>query len=312
MDMLQCMRLFAKVVREGSFTGSAQQLDLTTSYVSRAVSSLEAHLRTRLLHRTTRRISLTSAGERYFKRCSDILSAIDEAEAEAADVHKRPAGILRIHTLASFGLHYLMPMISGYRKKYPEVEVELTLSQHSPDILREGFDVAVIVTDELPDSSLISQRLGSTYSIALASSEYIREHGKPEVPADLANHECLKLSTPSFSVDAWRCEGPGGTQTVSVKGAFRVNIAESMAEAIEAGMGIGILPLYSALDGLSRGSFVRVLPECQLQKANIYQVYLSRQFIDATIASWLQHVRDNFEGMSARDENLLDARSAKH
>lgn len=127
MDTLQNMRVFSRVVEAGSFTAAAQQLNTTTAYASRAVSDLEAHLRTRLLNRTTRRIALTEAGERYLQRCEQILAYVDQAEAEAGDAHARPAGKLKMHAMAGIGQHYIVPMISRYQKLHPSVQIDLTL-----------------------------------------------------------------------------------------------------------------------------------------------------------------------------------------
>src|SRR5258708_3430402 len=169
MDTLQNMRVFSRVVEAGSFTAAAQQLNTTTAYASRAVSDLEAHLRTRLLNRTTRRIALTDAGERYLQRCQQILAYVEEAEAEASDAHARPSGKLRVHTMSSFGGRYVVPALVRYQQLHPEVSVQLTLSQRIPDLLEEGFEVSIVLGYGLPDSGLVSQRLGSAFSIACAA-----------------------------------------------------------------------------------------------------------------------------------------------
>lgn len=145
MDTLQNMRVFVRVVEAGSFTAAAQHLNTTTAYASRAVSDLEAHLRTRLLNRTTRRIALTEAGERYLQRCEQILAYVDQAEAEASDAHARPAGRLKVHSMTSFGQHYVVPMISRYQERHPSVQVDLTLAQRMPDLLDEGYDVSLVL-----------------------------------------------------------------------------------------------------------------------------------------------------------------------
>lgn len=152
MDTLQNMRVFVRVVEAGSFTAAAQSLNTTTGAMSRAVSELEAHLRTRLLNRSTRRLALTTAGETYLKRCQQILADIDNAEEEASGAHERPSGVLRMHSFASIGQHYVLPAISRYRALYPEVAVELTLSQQLPDLFEGSADVAVVGASTLPNS----------------------------------------------------------------------------------------------------------------------------------------------------------------
>jgi DNA-binding transcriptional LysR family regulator len=306
MDTLQNMRVFVRVVEAGSFTAAAQSLNTTTGAMSRAVSELEAHLRTRLLNRSTRRLALTTAGERYLERCQQILADVDNAEEEASCAHERPAGVLRMHSFASIGQHYVLPAISRYRAMYPEVTVELTLSQQMPDLFEGSADVAVIGAQSLPNSDLVSLLLGTTFSILCASPAYIHGHDAPETPADLLRHDCLLLRTPAFPATEWTLDGPNGSEVLEVNGPVLVNIAESLIVAIREGMGIGMLPLYAAIDGLRNGSLVRVLPEYTLQKMNVYALYPSRKFIDAKTRTWVEFLRSHLPDVIARDVALLE------
>lgn len=305
MDTLQNMRVFVRVVEAGSFTAAAQSLNSTTGAMSRAVSELEAHLRTRLMNRSTRRLALTTAGERYLKRCQQILADVDTAEEEASCAHERPTGALRMHSFASIGQHYVLPAISRYRTQYPEVRVELTLSQRMPDLFEGSSDVSVVTASSLPNSDLVSLLLGSTFNILCASPAYLRTHGAPQQPRDLAHHECLILQTPAFPANDWLLEGPSGSELMQVSGPVQVNIAESLVVAIREGMGIGMLPLYAAIDGLRDGSLVRVLPQHTLQRMNIYALYPSRKFIDAKTRTWVEFLRAHMPKVIARDEALL-------
>jgi DNA-binding transcriptional LysR family regulator len=305
MDTLQNMRVFVRVVEAGSFTAAAQSLNSTTGAMSRAVSELEAHLRTRLMNRSTRRLALTTAGERYLSRCRQILADVDTAEEEASCAHERPTGALRMHSYASIGQHYVLPAISRYRALYPEVTVELTLSQRMPELFEGSSDVSVVTASSLPNSDLVSLLLGSTYNILCASPAYLRAHAAPKQPRDLAHHECLILQTPAFPANDWLLEGPNGSELMEVSGPVQVNIAESLVVAIREGMGIGMLPVYSAIDGLRDGSMVRVLPEHTLQKMNIYALYPSRKFIDAKTRTWVEFLRTHMPKIIARDEALL-------
>jgi len=182
MDTLQNMRVFVRVVEAGSFTAAAQSLNSTTGAMSRAVSELEAHLRTRLMNRSTRRLALTTAGERYLARCRQILADVDTAEEEASCAHERPIGALRMHSYASIGQHYVLPAISRYRALYPEVTVELTLSQRMPDLFEGSADVSVVTASSLPNSDLVSLLLGATFNILCASPAYLRAHAAPKQP----------------------------------------------------------------------------------------------------------------------------------
>jgi DNA-binding transcriptional LysR family regulator len=306
MDTLQNMRVFSRVVEAGSFTAAAHQLNTTTAYASRAVSDLEAHLRTRLLNRTTRRIALTEAGERYLQRCEQILAYVDQAEAEAGDAHAKPSGKLKMHAWTGIGQHYIVPMISRYQMLHPSVQIELTLASRVPDLLDEGFDVSIVLGSELPDSGLIAQRLGSVFTIACASPGYIEEHGAPHLLSDLAQHTCLQLVTPAFPPNKWTFDGPNGQETINLGATpFTVNVAEAMAIAISAGMGVGVLSTSSALPGLRAGTLVRVLPEYTMELFTVFALYPSRQYLDAKIRTWVEFLRSELPGALEADEKSL-------
>jgi len=293
MDTLEAMRIFVSVAESGSFTAAARQLDTTTANVSRTVARLEGRLRARLLNRTTRRIALTEAGERYLQRCAQILAYIEEAEAEAGDAHARPAGRLRLHSMTGIGQHYVIRAIAGYRERYPEVSVELTMANRVPDLLDEGYDVAVTVAGALEDSGLVSQRLGQTYSILCASPDYLARRGVPRSLDDLHAHDCLRLVSPVQPLERWAFDGPDGSDILTLGPApFVVNVGDGLAEALRAGMGIGPLPIYSAAAGLADGSLVRVLPERDLQHLNVYALYPSRQYLDAKIRTWVAYLHE--------------------
>ncbi len=308
MDTLQNMRAFSCVAQAGSFTAAAIQLDTTTANISRAVSNLEAHLQTRLLNRTTRRIALTEAGKRYLQRCEQILAYVEEAEAEASDAHARPAGQLKVHSMPGVGQHYVIDAIARYRSEHQDVSFDLTLTNRVPDLLEDGYDVSIVLASELPDSGFVSQRLGITYSIVCASPSYIKARGMAHKPAELLTHACLRLVSPVFPLDKWQFNGPEGQETVTLNHSpFLVNSAEAMKTAIASGMGVGILPIYSAIDGLRDGTLVRVLPRYRFQELNLYAVYPSRQYLDAKIKTWVEYLRSTLPDILAADEADLQA-----
>ncbi|MBP0589675.1 LysR family transcriptional regulator [Paraburkholderia sp. LEh10] len=294
MDTFITMRIFVRVAEEGSFTAAAMRLNITTPAVSRAISALEAHLHTRLLNRSTRKVVLTEAGHRYLQRCEQILAVVEQAEAEAADAQVRPTGQLRVHATASFGQTYVTPAIVRFRQRHPSVSVDLTLSQHVPDIIDEGYDVSVqLSADELPDSSLVAQPLGTLHSILCAAPAYLREHGAPRDVHQLSRHACFRFVSPLFPNDRWLLDGPGGTQTVPLHPAgFRVNSADALAVALKDGIGIGAVPMSTAAPALRDGSLVRVLPGYRLQPLNAYALYTSRRYLDAKIKAFVEFLRD--------------------
>ncbi|MCG5072696.1 LysR family transcriptional regulator [Paraburkholderia tagetis] len=307
MDTLNCMRIFVRVAEEGGFTAAAHRLDITTAFASRAVASLETHLQARLLNRSTRRVALTEAGERYLRRCEQILAYIDQAEAEAGDAQALPSGRLRVHATTSFGQAYVVPAVMQYQQRYPSVSVELTLSQHVPDLLDEGYDVTLQLSSaELPDSALVSQTLGVVHSVLCASPGYLRERGTPHSVAELADHACLQLLTPVFPRDRWHLEGPDGAHTFELPpSTFQVNVPDALAAALREGVGIGSLPMSSAVPALRSGSLLRVLPDYWLQKLTVYAMYASRQYLDAKIRTFVDFLKESIPQVLVADEAAL-------
>jgi DNA-binding transcriptional LysR family regulator len=286
MDTIRNMKAFVAVAETGSFTKAAHQLSATLPMISRWIAELESHLRTRVLNRTTRRVALTEAGQRYLKHCREILTLVAAAEAEASDARDIPAGTLRIHAMSSIGQHY--------QARYPEVTVDLTLSQSVPDLLEEGYDVAIRLSrDALPDSNFVSHRLGAIRTVLCAAPRYLEVHGMPRTVKDLANHACLQLALPMFASDRWLLTGPDGECEFKLPDSrFKVNMSDAMAVALHEGMGIGTLPALAVRSALRTGSLVRVLPDYHLQELNVYAVYASRQYLDAKIRTWVQFARE--------------------
>lgn len=194
MDLMHAMRTFVRVVDAGSFTAAAEQCGMSTAQVSRLVSELENHLQARLLHRTTRRLALSEAGSRYVERCRQILAQLEQAELEAGCARIEPRGRLRVHSITGLGIQLLAPLAGRYAERYPEVELDLTLSQHRPDLLQDGLDVVITLRHELQDSELIAQRLGDVVQVLCAAPAYLARYGVPREPSELAAHRCLRLA----------------------------------------------------------------------------------------------------------------------
>lgn len=292
MDVFQAMRVFARVVDVGSFTAAAKALGLSTAQVSRQVSDLESHLQARLLQRTTRRLGLTEVGRRYLERCRHILSELEDAGAEASGAHLMPRGHLRVHAITGLGTHLLAPLAASYGERYPEVNLELTLSQHHPDLLEEGQDVVISMARELPDSELVAQQLDSTYSVLCAAPIYLELHGIPMTLDDLSKHRCLRLLDPVFG-DNWSFTDNGIERTIHLGKTFQVNVAEAMAQAAGAGMGICVLPDLVAAKAFTQGRLVRLLPHHRLHERGIYALYPSRRFLDAKVKTWVEFLKEH-------------------
>ena len=301
------MRIFARVAEEGSFTAAAQRMNITTPAASRAVSALETYLRTRLLNRSTRRVVLTEAGQRYLLRCEQIIASVEQAEAEAADAQIRPTGRLRVHATSSFGQAYVTPAVVRYRQRYPSVSVELNVSQHVPDILDEGYDLSVqLSVAELPNSSLVAHRLGTLHSVLCAAPGYLGQHGVPHTVQELSRHSCFQFVSSAFTSDRWFLDGPDGTETVKLpKAGFRINAADALAVALREGIGIGALPVSAAVSALRNGSLVRVLPDYRLQPLTAYALYPSRRYLDARMRTFVEFLREFIPQLLEADEAVL-------
>ncbi|WP_323120367.1 LysR family transcriptional regulator [Burkholderia alba] len=308
MDMLENMRLFVRVVEAGSFTAVAKEIDATTAQVSRAVSNLEAHVQTRLLHRTTRHLGLTESGQRYFERAKSILAEIDHANAEARNALLRPSGKLRIHAMTGLGQSHVVSSIVRYQEDNPDVSVELTLAQRMPNLVEEGYDVSIVSASHLPDSGYVAQTCGTSCSVLVASREYLVRHGTPTAPEDLPAHVCLRLDTPASPGGEWRLERSDGEDTLYElpNGPFQVNVPDALAVAVRAGRGIGSIALYSALDDIRAGRLIRVLPNYRLHTLSVYAVYATRRYLDAKIRTFLDHLRTTLTPALENDLRELD------
>jgi DNA-binding transcriptional LysR family regulator len=304
MDLLNNMTVFAKVVDSGSFSAAADALDLSGAQVSRLIADLEQHLETRLLHRTTRRLSLTESGDRFLVRCRDILEDVMEATVEARGAHLNPRGRLRVHCMSGLGV-LITPFIAGYSERYPDVSITLTLSQHNPDPLEEGHDIVISIAHSLPDSALVCQTVGQIFSVVCAAPGYLAQKGIPEQPAQLSDHRCLHLQ--DFQEGIWRFKLEQGDVTISPEGPFSTNVADAMVKATEEGMGISLLPFFSATPGLRDGTLVRVLPDCRLRERNIFALYPSRRFLDAKVRTWVEYLQVHLPSLFASHVSVIES-----
>lgn len=278
MDTFANMRAFSCVAEAGSFTAAAAQLDTTTA--TSAVSNLEAHLQTRLLNRTTRRIALTEAGKRYLLRCEQILAYVEEGRGRGqCDAHARPAGQLKVHTMTGIGQHFVIDAIARYRRTHPDVTFDLTLANRVLTCSTRGYDVSIVLASELPILAVVPAPGTST-----ADAAPRRITPRPRAahrPHTLLNHACLRLVSPVIQLDKWTFNGPEGQESVAITTSlFLVNSADAMKTAITSGMGVGLLPVYAAIEGLRNGTLVRVMPNYRSQELNLYAIYPSRQYLD--------------------------------
>lgn len=277
MDKWQEMRVFAAVVDAGSFARAADELSMSKAAVSRHVSELEHRLGVRLLHRTTRKLSLTEEGEVFHARCHDILATIEDSETEVATRAGKATGVLKISVPLSFGMKHLSPLWPKFMAAHPEVSLDVSLSDRVVDLFDEGLDLAIRIA-RLPDSSLVSRKLATTRLILCASPAYIRRRGTPRKPADLENHETLNYTLLSMG-EQWEFERAGERVTVRVHSRMRSNNGDTCLAAAISGAGMVLQPTFLVGEHLAAGRLVELLPEYRSIELGIFAVYPTRKFV---------------------------------
>ena len=277
MDKYQEMRVFSAVADAASFVAASESLGMSKAAVSRYVSELERRLGVRLMHRTTRRLSLTPEGELFLSRCREILSSIDASEAELSTRRVTASGLLKLSVPVSFGIRHLAPLWSDFLGKHPQVTLDVQLSDRVIDLVEEGFDLAVRIA-RLPDSSLISRQIASTRLVLCAAPGYLRRSGRPKHPSELAQHDLLAYSLLA-SGDQWQFDGPAGPVSVKVRPRMWSNNGESCVAACVEGAGIALQPGFLIDESLARGELVELLPQFHAARLGIYAVYPSRRFV---------------------------------
>jgi DNA-binding transcriptional LysR family regulator len=295
MDRFEDMRIFAKVVESGSFSGAATRLHLSAGSVSEHVKALEERLGTQLLRRTTRKLSLTETGRAFYERATRILADLDEAERAASDLQAEPRGELRVNATPAFGMLELAPAIAEFTAQYPAVSVELMLTDRMVDLIDEGFDLAVRV-EPIPDSSLIARQLGPVRLVICAAPEYLARHGTPRTPADLAGHNCLTVTGPS-EFRKWRLVGPDGEPLeVSPKGSLSSNSACVLTCAARAGQGLVCLPTFIVGEALRTGRLVTVLDDYVAQPFTLRALYPPNRHLSAKVRRFVDFLAERFGG----------------
>jgi DNA-binding transcriptional LysR family regulator len=277
MDKYQEMRVFAAVADAGSFVAAADALGISKAAVSRYVSELEQRLGVRLMHRTTRRLSLTQEGEVFLARSREILASIDDSEREISTRSESASGLLKLSVPVSFGIKHLADLWSEFLQAHPRVSLDVQLADRVIDLVDEGFDVAVRIA-RLPDSSLVSRKLATTRLVLCASPKYLKERGVPNHPSELPQHDILAYSLLAMG-DTWQFTGPKGPVTVKVKPRLWTSNGETCVAAAVRGAGIQLQPTFLIADELASGQLVEVLPKFRSIELGIYAVYPTRKFV---------------------------------
>lgn len=280
--------IFARVARTGNMSAAGRELNMSPAVVSKRISLLEDRLGARLFQRTTRQLTLTETGEGYFKRVIDILSLVDEAEDYVSRRNTKPRGTLKISTPTTFNRTHIVPHLSAFLTRYPEIELDVHLSDRYVDIIREGFDVAIRI-GQLEDSSLVAKKLAAERRIICAAPAYLEKAGTPQRLEDLESHNCLTAG----AQDVWRLQGPDGPRELRLKGNIRSNSGDFVRAALLQGVGIGLRGVWDVGAELETGALRVVLPEYTGSPNNgIYAVYSCRDFMPAKLNAFIEFLAE--------------------
>jgi len=287
------MRVFSQVVELGGFSKAAEHLGLSTTATSRHVADLEAHLQTRLLNRTTRRVSLTESGRAFYERCVQVLADLEEAEQEASRAAVVQRGTIKLTAPVNFGVRHLAPAIADFLAEHAEVRFDVSLSDRIVDLVEEGFDLGIRVGTAGPEH-LVARKLGETRVVPCASPEYLARRGAPQTPEDLQRHDCFTYEyvTPK---NVWRFRDPaGGERAVRVGGRLHSNNGDLLAEAAARGAGIVLEPAFIVGPEVRAGRLVPLLQDYVPAPAPIYAVYPSRKHLSAKVRRFVDFLVERF------------------
>ncbi len=271
------MQLFVRVAELGSFAGAAQQLGVARSLVTRQIAGLEAHLGVKLMARSTRRLTLTSAGTAYLEKCRVILNLVEAAEIGVAEERQTPRGNIRISLPLSFGLKRLAPLLLDFSQRYPEVALDMDYSDRRVNLIEEGIDLSIRVTRRL-DAGDVARRIGTSRMRVLASPDYLSRHGQPAHPAELAHHVCLGY-TNAGAATTWQFVVDGQLENFPIRSRINANNGDVLTEAAAQGLGIACQPDFIAGSFIAAGRVVEILVDYPGPELGIYAMLPSNRHI---------------------------------
>lgn len=292
------IQVFVKVVETESFTEAARALGMPKSTASRYVSRLEDRLGVRLLNRSTRRLRPTNVGAIYYQRCSRIVADLADAEAAITSMQDEPQGLLRVTAPLTFGYLFLGAIIADFMKAYPDVQINLFLSDRKVNLIEEGFDIA-IRGGVLEDSSLIARKMGTAQRVICASPDYLRRRGTPQRPEDLRDHDCLLYGSQPSSGGSWRMSDGA---SVPVSGKLVVNNIDVLRSAALAGMGILYTPRFLVERDLANGELVEILPNQVNHAGGLYILYPHARHVSAKVRVFVDFLVENLVSPDQRSE----------
>jgi DNA-binding transcriptional LysR family regulator len=292
MDRIREMSSFVAVAEAGSFVAAADVTGLSKAAVSRHVAELEERLGVRLMQRTTRRLSLTDDGQRFFARCKELLAAIDEAEAELSSTTGNPSGLIRVNAPLTFGTLHLAPLWGLFMNLYPQVTLDVTLGDRIVDLVEDGYDLAIRIT-ELLDSALVSRTLASTRMVLCASPQYLAAHGTPTQPSELVTHRVIAYSYWTTR-DEWNFTGPEGEVTVRIKAGMHTNNGDTCRFAALLHQGVILQPDFLIGDDLRSGALIELMPDYRAMTLGIHALYPSRKHLPLKVRRLIDFLVESF------------------
>lgn len=292
MDLLPPMRTFVRVVEAGTFTAVATEQNTTQPTISRQVAALEEHLGARLLTRTTRSLTLTDDGRAFYEHAKRVLEALSEAEGSVGRRRTKPSGTLRLGASVVFGRLHIVPRLTRFLARFPDVTVDLMLSDGFTDLVSEGIDLSIRV-GHVADPGLVARRIGLSQRIAVATPKYLKARGTPRTPDDLARHDCI-IYTRLVTGQRWSFVRDSQSIDVDVTGRFHVNSTEGVREAVLAGLGIGLVPLFHFGHEIDDGTLRLLLKDYQPSSFPITAVYPSRRFVPLKVRAMIDFLADEF------------------
>lgn len=292
MDRLTSLVVFGRVVETGGFSAAARRLNMSVTMVSNHVQALEDRLGARLLHRTTRKVSLTEIGRSYYERSTQILTDLEEADRIAGALHATPRGTLKLHATMNL-VRFLAPVMDEYLTAYPAVSIDLTVGDRNAALIEDGYDLAIQATPP-PDSGLIVRRLTPWRHILCCAPAYLDARPTPEELSDLAHHNCFRYAFYPFG-DDWRFEGKDGHPvSVRVRGTLVTNSAETLRLMTLAGQGIMLAPTFLAASDLAAGTLIPLLPQHKAVEFAINAIYPSRHHLSTKVRSFIELLAERF------------------
>lgn len=297
MDLLDSMKVYVLTIEKGSLSAAAEACGMSATMAGNHVRALEQRLGMQLMHRTTRRQHVTAFGADYYARCKEILRLVAETDAQAQSMRLAPAGTLRASAPVTFGTEALTPALSDYLARYPEVDVELDISDRIVDLMDDGCEAAIRIGHLPPDSGLVARPLRPYRLMLCASPAYLARRGTPATPADLARHDCLSFG--AANIVQWRFQREHDVCQVPVNGRVKINNGQALRVAALQGLGIVLQPMILLEADVRAGRLVRLLPDYELPSRPMHVVYLPDRYRSPRLRSFIDFVVERFGAEAA-------------